>query len=426
GRTMADRVLHLSCCAVDLSTGEVSGHRPGRLTERERTLLACLVDRDGEVVSKAELAQVFGYVERTVTRAVDKAMHGLRQKVERRPHVPEHLVTHRGEGYAFVVRPRESVEQDDGFVGRADELATLHNHVAAHRLVCLGGIGGSGKTRLAQRCSEVQAVSGRWPGGVRFVDLAASRTVEEAEAAVAHALQIECDGDLVIALARRSRTLLVLDHVERGPVADLLGSWTAQAPDLHLVVTTRVPLRLAHERLMVVGPLTDADATELYLTRARARLPGLVLAEDDHAALPELVGQLDGLPLAIELAASRVRVLRPGALVSRLADRDERFRILSRSTDGRHTSLVEVLDEGWASLTADERSALRQLATLEGEFDLAMAEAVIETSSWTVDLIEALVEGAWIRESAGRHRLLASVRAYATAPSASAYLCGLP
>ncbi|MFF9116026.1 BTAD domain-containing putative transcriptional regulator [Streptomyces massasporeus] len=325
------------------------------------------------------------------------------------------------------------------FIGRETDIETIRGDLAAARLVTLLGPGGAGKTRLSQEAAE--AVRATMPGGVWLAELApvddpdavpeavltavgARETVlygagaEGIRAAVADRLD-----DPVERLAEhcsRPRMLLILDNCEH--VADAAARLTeellARCPDLTVLATSREPLGVPGELLRPVEPLPEPVALRLLADRGAAARPGFRI-EDDPGACAEICRRLDGLPLAIELAAARLRVLTPRQIADRL---DDRFRLLtsgSRTVLPRQQTLRAVVDWSWELLDEDERDVLRRLSVFAGGCDLPAAEAVcgpaaLEALGSLVD--RSLVVAAPPDGSAGgemRYRLLETVAEYA-------------
>jgi predicted ATPase/class 3 adenylate cyclase len=303
----------------------------------------------------------------------------------------------------------------DAFVGRRDDLVDLVARVdAGARLVSLLGIGGTGKTRLALRYGWITL--GSWPGGAWFCDLSDARDVNGIAYAVATALDVPLGkadpiAHLGNAIAGRGRCLLILDNFEQvaGCAAETLGRWLDAAPAATFVATTREVLRLPGEVALDLAPLGAGDAIALFDARASA-------ADRRYVANPEavtrLVDMLDGLPLAIELAAARVRLMPLERLIDRMRDR---FALLASSGGrvDRHATLRATIDWSWHLLSDDERRALGQLSVFEGGFALDAAEAVVSTSVWAADAIQALVDKSLVRGGA-RLQQLVSVQAYAS------------
>ncbi|WP_086560646.1 BTAD domain-containing putative transcriptional regulator [Streptomyces africanus] len=325
------------------------------------------------------------------------------------------------------------------FIGRETDIETIRDDLAAARLVTLLGPGGAGKTRLSQEAAE--AVRHAMPGGVWLAELApvddpaavpeavltavgARETVlygagaEGIRAAVTDRLD-----DPVARLAEhcsRPRMLLILDNCEH--VADAAARLTEEllerCPGLTVLATSREPLGVPGEVLRPVEPLPEPVALRLLADRGAAARPGFRI-DDDPEACAEICRRLDGLPLAIELAAARLRMLTPRQIADRL---DDRFRLLtsgSRTVLPRQQTLRAVVDWSWELLDEDERDVLRRLSVFAGGCDLPAAEAVcgpvaLEALGSLVD--RSLVVATPPGDSADgemRYRLLETVAEYA-------------
>jgi predicted ATPase len=334
-------------------------------------------------------------------------------------------VVRHGELWLPVRDIRHSLPAErDAFVGRDDALARLAGAIqAGARLVSVLGIGGVGKTRLVTRYGW--SWLGEFPGGAWFCDLASAQDVDGIVAAVAQGLDVPLGREdpvaqLGHAVAGRGRCLLILDNFEQvarhaGPT---LGRWLDRAVEACFVVTTREVLGLPGEEVLALPPLPPAEGETLFVQRAEAAGQDMRSRADDRAAVGPLVALLDGLPLAIELAAARARVMPTRVLLQRMS---ERFRLLA-SKGGRHdrqSTLRAAFDWSWELLTAAEKAALAQLSVFDGGFTLEAAEAVLELpggddAPWAVDLLHALVDKSFVRQrAADRFDLLVSVQVYA-------------
>lgn len=285
------------------------------------------------------------------------------------------------------------------FVGREADIDAIREDLAAARLVTLLGTGGAGKTRLSQEAAE--RVSGAYPDGVWLVELApvgdpdsvpeavltglgARETVLRGARAEELRVASERQGDdpllrLVEHCARR-RMLIVLDNCEHvvAAAATLAERLLEGCPGLTVLATSREPLGVPGEVVRPVGPLPDPMALRLFADRAAASNPAF-RAGDDAGAAEEICRRLDGLPLAIELAAARLRMLTPRQIADRL---DDRFRLLtsgSRTVLPRQQTLRAVVDWSWDLLDPAERTVLRRLSVFARGCDLPAAEAVCAT-----------------------------------------------
>ncbi|MDL9938435.1 BTAD domain-containing putative transcriptional regulator [Gordonia sp. ABSL1-1] len=316
-------------------------------------------------------------------------------------------------------------------IGRTDDIERLSGLLSRYRLVTVQGPGGVGKTRVANRVGHRAVESGR---DVFYVPLAPIRDPADLVPAIAAAVGVgEAEigtggrprisvGDLADRLvdALRGRpTLLILDNCEQivdrcaAVVADLLRA----DPELTVLTTSRAPLQLAAEYIYQLDVLaTDgaAPAVRLFTERARAVRPDADLAPD---AVVELCRHLDGLPLAIELAAARVRTMTVGEISARLVERFALLRGSDRSAPDRHRTLHAVIEWSWDLLDDDAQSALRRLCRFPGGFTrAAAAEALGDDSFRLDDTLAALVNQSLltVRESGGRvrYRMLEMVREF--------------
>ena len=313
----------------------------------------------------------------------------------------------------------------DAFVGRVEGLAELQRRLGAGvRLVCVLGLGGTGKTRLVTRFGW--NALGEFGGGVWFCDLSGARSVDGIVQAVAQGLRLTLGNDDAVvqignAIAGRGRCLVILDNFEQVArhAEATLGAWLDRAADARFVVTSRERLGLPGEEVLALAPLSPADAATLFVCRAESAKPGFEPGVDDQAAIASLMKLLEGVPLAIELAAARVRVMPPRTVLQRMS---ERFKLLASAGGriGRQSTLRSVFDWSWDLLPLPEKAALAQLSVFEGGFTLESVEAVLDLSlyddaPWPIDALQSLVHKSLVRPvSDERFDLLVSVQEYAT------------
>jgi len=296
-------------------------------------------------------------------------------------------------------RPHNLRVQRTPLLGRGDDIEAVARHVAAHRLVSLLGIGGSGKTRLAQAVAA--SLIDQFPDGVWFVDLVPVATADAIPAAIATAAGLDlgtvAQAEALVTVMVDRRALFVLDNCEHltNGVADLLDLLLDGTVTPRFLVTSREPLELADEQRMAVDPLdasgVGSPAVELFVSTA-ARGGGAV-DEAALAAVLEICRCLDGLPLAIELTAGQARHLDPAEILERL---DRRFELVARGRsrgNRRQASLEGVLVDTWALLDDLERGLLLHLAAFPSSFDLETAEELFGPA--TPRPLSGLVDPLW-------------------------------
>jgi predicted ATPase/DNA-binding SARP family transcriptional activator len=322
------------------------------------------------------------------------------------------------------------------FIGRDGEVAAIADQLTSARLVTLTGAGGSGKTRLA---SEVlRSVAGRFRDGAVWIELAAVTEPDLVLGHLAAALGIGGAGrppaDALRDALRDSERLIALDNCEQvidacAAAADLI---LRHCPGIRILATSREALGIAGERAWLVPLLSlpkpddtldaiaSADAVRLFVERARAANGTFVLTEANASAVAELCRRLDGLPLAIELAAARARALTPEQMLSRLGSG---LRLLDgerRGAAARHRTLRATIDWSWDLLEPNEQTVLRRLSAFADEFALEAAEVVCAGDGIgaedVLDLLAALVDKSLVvvqdRADEARYHLLETIRQY--------------
>jgi non-specific serine/threonine protein kinase len=349
---------------------------------------------------------------------------------------------------APATRPNRLPTPITSFVGRESEVAELRKLVATTRLVTLLGPGGTGKTRLALRvASEIEP---RFQDGASFVDLSPITSADGITPATAAALGVrgEPDQPLLTALVRHLASrqhLLVLDNCEHlvGSVAAFVAHVLRACPNIFVLATSREALAIDGETSYAVAPLpvpdqsvsvthetaSDSAAVQLFVARAKAVTSRFELTAEVAPAVVHICRRLDGIPLAIELAAARVRVMSVEQIAARI---DDRFRLLTgvrRATSHRQETLRALIDWSHDLLTTPERAMLRRLSVFHGGFSLEAVEAVCawdgdpdELEAFgVIDLLGQLVAKSLVvmtnQESAqggeARYRTLETIRHYA-------------
>ncbi len=309
------------------------------------------------------------------------------------------------------------------FVGREAELAQAAGLLAAARLLTLTGPGGCGKTRLALRLATAEAE--RFPDGLWFVDLAALTDADYVLGEVAMTIGVEEPERRITlqeALSRylaRRQALVVLDNCEHvvAAAAAVAARLLDAAPELTVLATSREPLGVGGEVTWAVPALGDADGVALFTDRARLARPEFTLRKADAAHVQTICRRLDGLPLAIELAAARTRSLAPARIASHL---DDHFNILAagpRTAPRRHATLLASFEWSFELLSDRERALLRQLAAFAGSFDVDAALAVCPAAA--IAVMATLVDRSLLmvddNEDLGgsRYRMLETIRQFA-------------
>jgi predicted ATPase len=422
---------------------------PISLRPRAFDLLVALVDRAGHLVTKDELLDRVW-----PTTVVEEAALHVQVSALRKIVGSDAITTVSGRGYQFTLPVTKGEGEANrvspskhnlpyqltSFVGREQEIAQLKDLVTANRLVTLTGAGGAGKTRLAIEVAN--RLVGAFADGVWLVELAALTDPRLVPQAVAQALAVkeQPTRPVIETLSEHlasKKLLLVLDNVEHlleGCVhfVDLI---LRRSPDVAILVTSRERLGMAGEltyrvpSLTVPGPGDDLapdallayEGVRLFVDRARLLRPHFSASSENAASLASICARLDGMPLAIELAAPRLRSMSVDELGERL---DQRFALLadgSRTALPRHRTLRSMMDWSYDLLTDVEQAMLRRVSVFSGGWTLAAAEHVctgdgIETSD-TIDLLSSLADKNLViteeHEGATRYRMLETIRQYA-------------
>jgi predicted ATPase/class 3 adenylate cyclase len=304
------------------------------------------------------------------------------------------------------VRPHNLPVSPTPLVGREHEIAQLRTLFLRDRarLVTLVGPGGTGKTRLALQVAA--ELIDAFDDGVFLVDFAPVRNASLVPAEILQALGEKADdaspSDALRQALRDRHRLLVLDNFEQlVESAPLVGGLLREAPALALLVTSQAPLRVQGEREFPVAPLDvpaadtpadpvrllQCDGVSLFVERAHAANPSFELTEENAAAVAEIVRQLDGLPLAIELAAARVKMFPPQALVGRLTRMFDFLTAGARDVPDRHRTLRGALQWSYDLLTEEEQELFQRQAVFDGGFTLDAAEAICSAPGFEIDVL---------------------------------------
>lgn len=397
---------------IDLASRSVlrDGRVVARLTAGEAAVVAWLARHAGrDVAREAIAAEVLGQAPTVVSRAVDVAISRIRGKVEVDPQAPAQLITVQGTGYRWVAATVETGPSNvpparDAVLGREEATARIEAALGASGAAVVTGPPGIGKTAVALACARERV----GPGGVVLVELGTARDADDLVRSVAGALQIPAepgaDDAIGWAVRHRGAVLVVLDDVEAvaSALAERLPSWRARAPAARWLLTALGPV--ADVSPVALGPLDPDAGVALFADRARAVRAGF----EPTAEVRELVEALDGLPLAIELAAARAAAFSPAQLLDRLS---RRLELLRRPGRERQATLRAAIEHSFDLLAPDEQAAFADLAAFLGPFDAAAATAVLGDRAPQLD---RLVDRSMVvRGADGEHRLLESLRAFA-------------
>jgi predicted ATPase/class 3 adenylate cyclase len=314
------------------------------------------------------------------------------------------------------------------FIGRVGEQQTVRALIEKRRVVTLVGAGGCGKTRLAIQVGA--NVVENFANGVRFVDLAPLLGVGLVMEAIAVVIGAKIDAELnavdaLVTALEGTQTLIILDNCEHvlAESAEAVSALLRAGNDVRVLATSREPLGLAGEMMSRVPPLSLPDgekspeevarceAVQLFVDRATAARAGFSLTRSNMEAVVEICRTLEGLPLAIELAAARAKTLTPQDIRARLSDR---FRLLTGGR-GRHQTLRSTIDWSYDLLPENERALFRCLSVFAGGFDLQAVEAICGDSLDTIEHLvdKSLVIVEQVTDETLRYRLLETLRHYA-------------
>jgi predicted ATPase/class 3 adenylate cyclase len=306
--------------------------------------------------------------------------------------------------------PSNLPEPAGALLGRGADLASLAELARAHRVVTISGPGGVGKTRTMIELGRTLAPE--FLDGVAFIPLADVGDPAQFVPALADALDVkEAEertlGEGIAALIGDKKALLLLDNLEQiVAVAPNVAELISHCPELRIVATSRTPLRIAVEKEYPLAPLEVPPAVELFVERARTARGTFELTQENADSVEAVCRRLDGLPLAVELAAARLRILSPEALLERL---DHALQVLTsgpRDISERQQTLRATIDWSHSLLTEPEQRLFRRTAVFAGGFTFADVEAVCpEPGESVLDELESLVDKALVQTDGGGHRL---------------------
>ena len=431
-----------------------------RVDAKAMDVLVALADVAPGVMSAADLLDRVWPDVVVGDNVVHQAIAHLRSALGDRAREPTFIEHVPRRGYRLVApieRPKPATATNDAasapphnlpaplneFVGRADEIARVQALLHRHRLVTITGVGGAGKTRLALQLAR--AATPRFPDGVWLVELGSITDAARICPTIAATLRVaEMRGKTVeetlFDALRDKRLLLLLDNCEHliDACARFVAALLQNAPSVAVLATSREALGIAGEHAWRIASLTVPDAdrlppldelgeiesVHLLVQRAREVQPDFVLTSENAGAVAQICQRLDGIPLAIELAAARLRALAPEQICARI---DDRFRLLTggnRAAVPRQQTLMAAFDWSHALLEPNEQVLVRRLAVFAGGWTLDAAEAVTAfaplASRDIVDLVMRLLDKSWLQVASvagrdSRYRMLETVKEYANA-----------
>lgn len=412
------------------------GLHTGQAEERDGRYFGPVVNRAARIEATAAPGQVFlseatyGLARTAIDPSIDFV--DLGEQFLKSFKRPERLFLVVADGLASEV---VLVSQQDNlpnpptaFVGRGNDVDNLGAAIMPGELVTITGLGGLGKTRLAIEGARRSAE--RFPDGLWWIDLTPLSEESSVGVHTASALGITLQSSMTTAASlidalRRQKALIVFDNCEHviGEAASLIAALRAGCPTLGMLATSREPLDLAGEQNRPLAAMAAAtDGVALLLDRARAHDANLDMSRWrwPQADLVDLCQRLDGMPLAIEMAAARLRMLSPREIIERLDNRFSLLKSRDRQVTARHQTLLAALDWSYELLTADERLLLDRLSIFAGSFDVRAAEQVCADEQLgkfdILDLVSSLLEKSLISQAdtsgASRYRMLETVRAY--------------
>jgi len=448
------RIYDIGPFRLDSETGVLTkAGAPVALGSRPVAVLTALVERAHQFVPKGSIMDAAwpGIVVEESNLAVQ--ISAIRRVLAQASGGERWIETLTGRGYRFVGPVTERPDDQQGgwrgkrsnlpealtsFIGRERELVEIKRLLQRNRLVAITGVGGIGKTRLAlQAASEVVDA---YRDGVWLVELGSIRDPSLVPTSVAQALGAQERAgtppiESLRAHLKSRQVLLILDNCEHllDGCAELADAVLGGAADATIIATSREPLRVAGEQIYSLQPLSlpepeanletmrHSEAVQLFVERVQRQLPGFELTPARAPAVAELCIHLDGIPLALELAAARARSLSVEQVSARLGDR---FRLLtggSRTALPRQQTLRATLDWSYDLLAEDERVVLRRLSIFPSSFSVEAASAVasdaIIDEFAVVDLLSQLVARSLMiadtSTGATRYRMLETTRAYA-------------
>gem|GEM_PF-6166958 len=381
------------------------------------------------------------YLGESSDNTVHVAVNRLRQKLKQSDVrvVPTTLGAFRIEGDPAVLRwsagaaatpapvasPTNLTPLTDPIIGRADALDRIRDHFRdGGRILTVVGSGGAGKTRLVRAAGRIAShASNAPPGGIWFVDLSEKTTPEGVVEAIAEVIDVSLKSCATAEAALKQLCRGINDHADAWIILDnfeqlvdsssrVVAELVSHAPLARFLITSREHLSLTEESILKLDPLSEEEGAELFIRRARAIRPSLE-QDDTLTQSARAIGlAVDGIPLAIELAAARSRVLSPNQILERLSEALALLAAPNRAGPSRHSTLRATLNWSWDLLKPWEQSTLAQLSIFQGGFTVDAAEKVVRNhedpdTPWMVDILESLIDQSLLHmmEGPGEARL---------------------
>lgn len=407
------------------------------LEPRTFDVLLHLVRHRGEVVRHNELLDTVWGQTNVTAHSLTQAISQLRRALDDRSDSPRFIRTVHRRGYEWVA-PVEVLDVPStdaegtasrwkvpprlvSLIGRDELVRSVGELLSEFRIVTLMGPGGVGKTQLALEVARRAESS--FADGALLVDMSSETEGVGVSLALARAIRMEAAATVAsLQVALRDRNaLLLFDNCEHvaGAVGALATDLISVCTGLHVLITTQASVGIATQRMIRVDPLGNPDAVQLFVERARTINPDFALAADNEEHVEEICSRLDGIPLAVELAAARMNVLTPAQVAARL---DERFALLTTSglsAAQRHQTLLAAINWSVSLLSPGAQRLLTRMAVFAGGWTIDAAEAVVgvDAADALVDEISHLVDTslvtAAVRRPEARYKLLDSIRLFA-------------
>ena len=418
-------IIHLTSGTVDLEKRVfTTENEEESLTEQENQLLAYFIENTERIISKEELLlEVWQTRKSTKSRIVSQAVKQLRKKIGDSASSPTMLFSVYGQGYRFVLpeQPKPEVPSNlpvslAPFFGRSVELQYCLDFFAQkERMLTILGTGGMGKTSLAMKYADLRRKANEYLGGIYFFDLSDARTQEDIVRIVSQSLNFTLPPHTspIDAIASHIQScglcLLVFDNFEQITqyAQSTISQWYHQSAEAHFIITSRQRLGVTMEEVYDLPPFIDEEAVQFFIAyQTRMGLKESPSTEE-QVLIAEIVQKLDGIPLAIQLAASKTRLLSLKQIYARLQDRFRLLRVSNTSSD-RQGTMRAAIDWSWNLLDTVEKSILMQSTVFRGGFDIDAAEYILtlpaDVPKFIDDVLQQLIDKSMLVLSRGTEK----------------------